>query len=77
MDKLSQYKKVSVIGCCTDICVLNFALALKSYVTEQNLVKEIVVLQDLVATFDGPDHDRVEASESAFQILRTNGIKIE
>ncbi|SFN40948.1 cysteine hydrolase family protein [Proteiniclasticum ruminis] len=77
MAKLHDYEKISIIGCCTDICILNFALALKSYVTEQNLVKEISVPQDLVATFDGPGHDRVEASESAFHILRTNGIKIE
>lgn len=77
VEKLHDYEKISIIGCCTDICILNFALALKSYVTEQNLVKEIAVLQDLVETFDGPGHDRVEASESAFQILRTNGIKIE
>ncbi|WP_313127556.1 cysteine hydrolase family protein [Proteiniclasticum ruminis] len=77
VDKLSQYKKVSVIGCCTDICVLNLALALKSYISEKNLVIEVSVMKDLVATFDGPGHNRVEASESAFHILRTNGICIE
>lgn len=77
VENLCRYESISVIGCCTDICILNFALALKSYVSEKNLVKKIVVLKDLVGTFDAPGHDSREASESAFMIMRANGIRIQ
>lgn len=74
--KLREYEQISVIGCCTDICVLNLALAVKSYISEKNLPNEVNVLRDYVETFHTSGHDGEEASACAFKILKANGVRI-
>lgn len=46
-----------VMGCCTDICILNFTLSLKSYLNQHNIRKEVIVPIDSVATFDNKAHN--------------------
>jgi nicotinamidase-related amidase len=43
-------------GDCTDICVLQFALALKTYYQSENKPSRIIVPVNAVNTFDAPDH---------------------
>ncbi|SCZ79350.1 isochorismatase family cysteine hydrolase [Acidaminobacter hydrogenoformans] len=43
-------------GDCTDICVLQFALALKTYYQSENKPSRIIVPVNAVNTFDTPDH---------------------
>lgn len=43
-------------GDCTDICVLQFALALKTYYQSENIQAQIIVPVNAVNTFDTPDH---------------------
>lgn len=71
-----NYDQILIIGCCTDICIINLALSLKSFFNQLNLVKKIGVIKSLVATYDAPDHNSVEASRSAFRIMETCGIQL-
>lgn len=65
-----------IIGCCTDICVLNLALSLKTHLHERNAKKEVYVIEDLVETFDLPGHDKNVEAQGALRILKTNGVKV-
>ena len=52
---IEKYKNLDnfiVVGCCTDICVYQFVLTLKTYFNQHNLYKNIVVPINLVETYD-------------------------
>lgn len=55
---------VEVAGVCTDICVLHTVagLRLRGY--------DVVVRQDLVETYDGPEHDAAEINRFALAHMR-------
>ena len=48
---------IVVTGCCTDICIFNFAKSLKEYLTKNNLNTKILIYKNLVDTFNAPNHD--------------------
>lgn len=73
MDKFRNYY---IIGCCTDICVLNLALTLKTFFNEHSFGNEVYVIRELVDTFNLPGHDRTTENNAALGIMKTNGIKI-
>jgi len=73
---MDKYRNYYIIGCCTDICVLNLALTLKTYFNEHNLANEVYVIRDLVETFNLPGHDQAASNESAISIMKTNGVKV-
>lgn len=79
LDTFKQYlplDKVIITGCCTDICVLQFALSLKGYINEHNLTTEIIIPANAVQTFDAPNHNQKEFNEMAFTLMRNAGIQI-
>ena len=52
---IEKYKNLDnfiVVGCCTDICVYQFVLTLKTYFNQNNLDKNIIVPISLVETYD-------------------------
>lgn len=73
---MENLKEVTVVGCCTDICVLNLALPLKNYFNQKNKNIEIYVPQNAVETYDAPNHNRKEYNEIAFKLLTQAGIKV-
>ena len=68
--------EIVLTGCCTDICVLNFALPLKNYINEYNLNIKVTIFKNAVDTYDAPLHNRDEYNEMAFKIMKQNGIEI-
>ncbi len=52
-DKVDNYV---VTGCVTDICVLQFALTLKTYFNEKNKDVRLIVPTNVVETYDGGTH---------------------
>lgn len=64
-----------IVGCCTDICIINFALSLKTYFNEKNIKSEVIVLPDHVETYHNDTHDAKKFSEAANLIMTTCGIK--
>lgn len=64
-----------VTGDCTDICVLQFCLSLKTWFTQKNLRSEIIIPLNCVETYDAPYHEAGFMSLAAYKILKDSGIK--
>lgn len=79
MEYLKEEKpeEIVVTGCCTDICVLNFVLALKNFFNQENINCNIIVYKDLVDTYDAPNHNRNEYNEMAFTLMAQAGILVK
>lgn len=69
--------EIVLTGCCTDLCVMNFALPLKNYINEKDLNIKVVVYKNLVETYDSPVHNRDEYNEIALKIMKQNGIYVK
>lgn len=63
-----------VTGDCTDICVLQFCLALKTYFTAQDKLVKIIVPISCVETYDAPFHSSDLANLAAYKLLKDSGI---
>lgn len=68
--------KVVITGCCTDICVLQFALSLKGYINQHNLPIQVIVIKDAVQTFNASNHDQKQYNEMAFTLMMNAGILV-
>ncbi len=69
-------EEIVVVGCCTDICVLQFALSLQGYINEHGLNVEVKVVEDAVQTFNAPGHDQDTCNINALQLLRAAGVEL-
>ena len=69
-------EEIIITGCCTDICIINFAIPLKNYINEHNLNISVVVPKNAVETYDAPNHNREEYNEMSFKLMEQSGIKI-
>lgn len=73
----NHLEEIVITGCCTDICIINFALPLKNYINEYNLNIKITIFKNSVDTYEAPTHNRDEYNEMAFKIMEQNGIVIK
>lgn len=64
-----------VTGDCTDICVLQFCLSLKTYFTRNDLPSEIIIPLNCVETYDAPGHNAPLMDAAAYKILKDSGVK--
>lgn len=64
-----------ICGCCTDLCVLQFALSLKTEFNRRNLNKRVIVVQSLCETYDGGSHGGDISNLFALYNMKTNGIE--
>lgn len=76
IDKMTNLKRVCVVGCCSDICVLNFAIPLTNYFDELNKDVEVSVIENLIETYDAPYHNRKEYNDMTIKLLKQAGIKV-
>lgn len=65
-----------VTGCCTDICVLQFVLTLKTYFTKENKRCRIIVPKSMVETYDSPTHDGDLCNIFSLYNMKLNGIEV-
>ena len=72
----APFDKIIVIGCCTDICILQFALSLKTYLQKKKLDTEVVVVKNAVETFESKDHPRQEFNAFSFKLMQNAGISV-
>lgn len=56
---MKTYENFVVVGCCSDICVMQLALALQTYINEYNDEKQVIVYQDACATYDIPSPENI------------------
>lgn len=76
INKMNNLKRVTIVGCCSDICVINFAIPLTNYFDEYNKEIEVIVLEDLIETYDSINHNRDEYNELTIKLLKQAGIKV-
>jgi nicotinamidase-related amidase len=74
--KMTNLKKVIVMGCCTDICVLDTTNPLKTFFNQNDLDIEVIVPKNVVETYEAPTHNREEYNEIAFKLMRNAGVKV-
>lgn len=77
IDKMKNLKEVVIVGCCTDICVLNLAIPLKNYFNQKNRNVKIIVPKNAVETYNSETHNREEYNEIAFKLLNMSGIIVK
>ena len=74
---MENLKQVIIVGCCTDICIKHFAIALRDFLYELNLDIDIIVPIDAVETYHIADiHDRDKMNKNAFDDMKTSGITL-
>ena len=69
-------KNLYLVGCVTDICIFEFALSAQKYKEEYQLPFTVNIINDLVATFDAPQHDAIETHNFFINLLKTRGVNI-
>ena len=75
--EMVNLKRVIIVGCCTDICIQNFAIALRNFFDELNMDIDIIVPKNAVETFHIPKvHEREENNERAYILMENTGIKL-
>ncbi|MEA5017211.1 MAG: isochorismatase family cysteine hydrolase [Erysipelotrichaceae bacterium] len=74
LKKMILLDEVIIVGCCTDICVLNLAIPLRNYFDQNDLDIKVTVLTDAVETYHSDDHDRDEYNDIAFKLMKQAGI---
>jgi len=75
---IQDFDELAVVGCCTDICVKNFAISAKNFFNQNNKQVIIKVPENAVETYHNPalDHDRGEWNQMAFRFMRQAGVEI-
>lgn len=67
---------IIITGCCTDICVLQFALSVKTYLNSVGIDKPVIVPKNMVDTYESIKHKRNEMNRIALNLMREAGIHI-
>jgi len=70
-----QLTRFIITGDCTDICVLQLALSLKTWFNAQNRSSDIIIPLDCVETFDAPGHSGSFMNIAAYKIMAVSGIR--
>ncbi len=70
-DELTEF---DIVGCCTDICVVNGAIGLANYLDQVNRSHTIRVHEDAIATYS--EEDRSEYVSAAKLLMKQQGIEL-
>lgn len=74
--KMTNLKRIIVVGCCTDICVLQAVIPIKTFLNEYDLDVKVIVPKNMVETYNAPNHSRDEYNEIAFKLMANSGIDV-
>lgn len=76
--RLDAYEDIIITGCCSDICILQFALCLNAWLNEHNRIeKRIIIPMDCIDTYhiEGV-HDAISTNEFSIANMKANGITV-
>lgn len=75
LKNMKQLREVVAVGCCTDICVLNFLIPLKNYFNQMNLDISVFAVQKAIETYHIDEvHDRNYYNKIAYDLMKQAGI---
>ncbi|MDD3049120.1 MAG: isochorismatase family protein [Bacilli bacterium] len=77
-EELSAYQDIIIVGCCSDICIMQFALGMNTYLNEHEMHdKRVIVPINMIETFDIPNvHDSMKWNEIACDLMLANAISV-
>lgn len=76
ISKMKNLRRIIGTGLEADICDMNLFIPLNNYFDEINRRVEIIVPENAVETFEGPNHNRDEYRNMAFKLMEQSGIKL-
>ena len=69
-------KKVYVVGCLSEICVFDGAIGLRTFFDEHNMDIDVYVYEDMIDTYDAPNHLADIVNEEALKWMELKGVKV-
>lgn len=75
-EMLKDYDSFKIVGCCSDICVMQFALSLKTYLNQMDMPQQVKVMEKGIATYDAPHHNASDYHNMAVNMMAQSGIMI-
>jgi len=75
-DDLDKIENIIISGDCTDICVYQFAVTLKTYLNQNNKVANVIVLTNLIETYDADYHNADLNNVVFVNSMVANGIQV-
>ena len=77
-EELHGFREIIITGCCTDICIMQFALTLNAWLNEHNVTQtRIIVVSDCVETYHIDQvHDAAVMNAFALEMMKGNGIDV-
>ena len=69
-------ERIRLMGCLSEVCVLNGAIGLKTFFDQINKDVCVAVHSDAIDTFNAPLHNADAVTEEALARMQANGIKI-
>ena len=76
INDMKNLREVVIVGCCTDICILNFVIPLKNYFNQVDKDVKIFVVESATETYNAPTHNRDEYNEIAYKLMKQCGAEI-
>ena len=76
LTKHPELDKMIVCGVCTDICVMQFALTLKTFCNQSERNLNIILPVNAVETYDAPNHNADLCGMMALQFMAQAGITL-
>lgn len=74
--ELNNLERIRLMGCLSEICVLNGAIGLRTYFDQNNKDIEVCVHPDAIDTYSAPGHDADEVTIHALNMMKANGVKV-
>ena len=77
-DELSHYQDIVIIGCCTDICIMQFALSMNTYLNEKEMKNHRVIVPiNMVETYHVEGiHNAMKWNEIACDLMLAYAINV-
>lgn len=72
-----KFDKVTVVGCCTDICVEDFVTTFAKFNQISKYDTQIVVPSNCVATFNSPTHNALKHHNAALERMEKLGVIVQ
>lgn len=76
LKSLKNLEEVRLMGCLSEVCVKNGAIALKTYFDEINKDADVLVYADAIDTFDAPNHESNKVTLNALKEMENSGVKV-
>lgn len=72
----NHFSEIEICGCCSDICVTDLAYSLARYLSERKIDTTIKINENMIDTFNAPNHNADEVNRNCIDNFSKIGISI-